>query len=88
MTEYGITPDEARSALTAIVLQTGHVLESVEGYDSRRDRFSVVARSADGKLADLTVYGETVAKTVRISRILRGSDKPLMRPSEKRAASR
>jgi hypothetical protein len=88
MTEHGVTPDEARSAMAAIVLQTGHQLERVEGYEPRSDRFTVAARSADGRLVELTVYGETVAKTVHVSRVLRGANTPLRRPSEMRAASR
>lgn len=84
MTEHVITPDEAREALTAIVLQTGHVLERLYEYNPRTDRFHAVARSADGKLIDVTVPGETVAKTVAVARSLAGQ-KQLIRPSERRA---
>lgn len=81
MTEHAITPDEARTALLAIVLQAGRVFERMSGYDFSTDRFSVVCRNQDGKLEDVTVFGETVAKVVFALRTMVGA-KQLKRPSE------
>jgi hypothetical protein len=93
MTENGITPDEAREALTAIMLQAGVVVEKILDYCPLRDRFIVEGRRdwfydadgnlAGGKLVQCTVYGETVAKTVKKARDLAGTlGKPLIRPSD------
>jgi hypothetical protein len=90
MTENAITPEEARTALEAVVMQLGRsiVPDNVRGrpmqpavnYDPRSDRFTVLARrTSDGVLEELTVYGETVAKTVMAARMLRGTVKPLRR---------
>lgn len=81
MTEHSITPEEAREALLAIVLQLGHSIERVYDYDPRGDKFRVVCRNADGKLIDCTVYGETVAKVVFAARAMTGNVR-LVRPSE------
>jgi hypothetical protein len=86
MTENGVLPDEARSAMLAIVLQTGHVLERVEGYDYQTDRFTIAARDHEGKLKELTVYGETVARVVKVARTLKGKPNGLTRPGNKAAA--
>jgi hypothetical protein len=89
MTEDGITPDEARSAVHAIVMQTGCTLERVHEYDPRSDRFQVVARrEVDNKLMDVEIPGETVARVVRAGRLMAGRGlKALKRPSELRRPS-
>lgn len=79
MTESDITPDEARVALTVILLKAGAVLERVTDYDPAKDWFAVVGRrsrqpgEAYGKLLDCYVPGETVAKVVVAARILGGA---------------
>lgn len=84
MTENSITPDEAREALTAICLQPGCVLERVNEYDPRKDVFRCEARrEVDGKLIEILVRGETVARTVKRAREMASTfGKPLLRPSE------
>lgn len=94
MTEHSITPEEARTGLEAIVMQMGCQMmpDNVDGkpmqpmvnYDPRTDQFKVLARrTEDGKKVELTVYGETVAKTVRAARMIRGTIKPLRRRNVK-----
>jgi hypothetical protein len=88
MTEHSVTPDEARTALTAILLQTGHKVVRVLDYNPNSDRFKVEAVSADtGKAIECTVYGETVAKTVHAVRAMIGTHKALIRPSDFRAGA-
>jgi hypothetical protein len=70
MTENGITPEEARTAVNAIVLQTGHTVERVSGYEPKSDTFTVCVRDSDKKLSDMVIYGETVARTVKAARKL------------------
>lgn len=81
MTEEGITPAEAHEAMTAIMLQTGHVLEKILDYDYNGDKFVVEARAYEqdlqggivtGKLKQCIVRGETVAKVVAAARVLAG----------------
>lgn len=100
MTEDAVTPEEARTALEAIAKQLGVQLmpDNVNGramqpainYDARADHFVVIGRSiADGKKRELTVYGETVAKAVRVARALRGTPgKALRRRSVKERRAR
>jgi predicted kinase len=89
MTENAITPDEAREAVGAIVIQTGHVMERLHDYCPKKDRFIIEARNTEGKLIQITVYGETVARVVAMARNLAGTlGKPLLRPSEVEALRR
>jgi hypothetical protein len=81
MTENDITPDEAHDALVCIVAEVGHEFERVGEYDYAGDAFRVVGRSSEGKLIDILVRGETVAKVVAAARMLAGVKK-LQRPSD------
>lgn len=83
MTEYTVTPEEAREAVQAIVHQTGHVLERVTDYSPNVDCFKVEARDINSnKLIEITIYGETVAKVVFAARTMSGQHKGLKRPHE------
>lgn len=83
MTENAVTPEEARTALTAILLQTGNKVVRVLDYNPNIDKFKVEAiNAASGRVMECTVMGETVAKTVAATRLLIGTSKALIRPSE------
>ncbi len=85
MTEHGVSPNEAGTALVACLLSLGLLLSEVQEYDYRKDKFRVLAyRQADGKLLDCDIPGETVARTVVAARVL-GGVKILQRGLDKTA---
>lgn len=81
MTDKGISPEEARTALMAVVLQMLHTLEDVHDYDPRGDVFYLHTRDALGKRHETEIRGELVGKVVAAARALRATEK-LKRPSE------
>lgn len=82
LSERKIKPDEARTALLAILVQLGFRLDLVREYDQRRDIFALLARNADGVQKDVVVAADLVADLVTTSRALAGMPEGLMRPSE------
>lgn len=85
ISEFDITPDEARTALYAILAESGFIYEEMlEHYDPRRDEFRIEGRNPnDQKLYECWVPGENVGRVVRAMRQLAGTgSKRLMRPSE------
>lgn len=84
ITERNITPEEARVALHACVLECGFVFEELLEYCPRRDKFQVEARNQDGKLFHLTVPGGVVETVVIAARALSGggTDRPMRRKYE------
>ncbi len=83
--EHAIKPDEARTALLAILAQLGLTLEEITEYDPRGERFHCEARDQDGALHYVLVRDERVGQVVLAARLMSGSHKPLLRPSELQA---
>lgn len=80
LTERRIKPDEARTALLALLAQLGWRLDLIREYDARLDRFVLLIRDALGKQMDAYVPGEKLAQVVDVARMLVGGR--LVRPSE------
>lgn len=85
LTENAVTPNEASTALVACLLTRGLLVSKVLEYDYRKDRFHLICyRREDGRLVDVEMPGETVARTVAACRILGGVNQ-LRRGEEKNA---
>ena len=78
-----ISPEEARTAVAAILVGNGLRLEQVREYDERKDEFVLLVRLADGKMDDAYMTGEAVAQTVIAARAMAGMRGGLKRPSER-----
>ena len=95
VTSLGVTPEESRIALLAIVQQMGARVYSVEEYDALKDLWTVNVSiwnetEEKEKYKEIQIRGELVVETVRAMRLLAGvpAGAKLMRPSEIRAAKR
>lgn len=82
MTENDVTADEAYTALIVSVMQPGWVLADVKEYDARKDMYRIVVHDADNKKIDKLVPGETIARIVKLARMLARTGGPLLRPSD------
>lgn len=87
ISEFDITPDEARTATMNICLECGYTFEEVLEYDPRRDEIKVEGFDPNtGHREEITIPGEVIGKIVMTMRALAGTGaKRLMRPSEIRA---
>lgn len=86
MTEGNITPDEARTAVQAMLVEAGALLREVLEYDPHKDRFIVSGQSEEsGKIELYSVPGESVAEIVMAARMISGMPSGLMRPGEAKA---
>lgn len=82
--EQAITPQEARTALLATMLQAGFKLKRLISYDQNKDLFITKGEDPNtGREHDVNVPGAVVAKVVLEMRRQGGTfDKSLLRPSE------
>ena len=80
MTENSVTADEAEAALNALMPQLGLCLSEVQEYNPFSDKFKILAWKDDGstelvksagKLVEVEIPGETIAKLVKTVRSLR-----------------
>ena len=84
ISDIRITHDEARTAVNAIVVQAGLIIDHITDYDPRADRFTVRVENTEGKKFDMTIYGETVSRVVALARVSCGLPFGLVREKTKR----
>jgi len=80
-----IRPDEARTAVLAILTGVGMRLDLIREYDERLDEFAMLVRDSDGVQDDCWITGEAVAQAVVAARMMAGTPRGLVRPSELKA---
>ena len=88
ISEYSISPEEARTALLGLLLELGYEMHenrgNTESYNPKKDEFAIKAWDPHGHCyEDIYIPGEVVAKVVMAMRHVGGTfGKQLLRPSE------